>query len=135
MCIAHVETNSFVWLLGGARFGGAVILVAVMGLTLLAVYLTYGERNMKQSFFARDINDATYDCEDKIDAKFKKRLVSKYYDEISSRYEANKNQYVIYYRVSARDIEGEYPMVTDYMAKCIVWEKLGYVSDFQVFDI
>ncbi len=108
----------------------AIVIIA----TIVAVYV-HQKSKTQTAFFARSINDASYDCEDKIDSRFDEDLVSKYYDEISSRYEANKHQYVIYYRISVRLTENDLPVIKDYMAKCNVWEKLGYVSDFQVLDI
>ncbi|MEE8059618.1 MAG: hypothetical protein V3T17_17570 [Pseudomonadales bacterium] len=98
------------------------------------LYFNFGMPGKQTAFFARSINDASYDCENKIDQKFDEDLVNKYYDGNSSRYDSKQRQYIIYYRVSARYIENDIPMIKDYMAKCIVWERIGYVSDFQIFD-
>jgi hypothetical protein len=109
----------------------ALVIISIV-VTMVSLYLNYRGNQGPAAFFARDINDASYDCEDKINGRFKEQLVSKYYDEISSRYDAKTHQYVIYYRVSAREVENGLPSIKDFMAKCIVWEKLGYVSDFQI---
>ena len=108
--------------------------VGIATLLIVVVLLFVSSRQTEQvAFFARDINDASYDCEDKIASKFGRRLINKYYDDLSSRYQANDKQYLIYYRVSVKDDE-QLPTTSDYMVKCVVWEKLGYVSDFEVFD-
>lgn len=109
-----------------------VIALLLMALFMTVVFFGFGANKQQTAFFARSINDASYDCEDKIDSKFDEDLVSKYYDEISSRYEAKRRQYVIYYRVSAYTEQDGVRVVEDYMAKCIVWERVGYVSDFQI---
>lgn len=108
------------------------IAVLLMMLFMTIVFFTLGPEGQPTAFFARSINDASYDCEDKIDSQFDDDLVSKYYDEISSRYEPKRRQYVIYYRVSAYVEEDDVRVVEDFMAKCIVWERVGYVSDFQI---
>lgn len=109
-------------------------LIIIVVIACLSVYFNH-TNNLPTAFFARSINDASYDCEDKIDSRFDEDLVSKYYDEVSSRYEANKHRYLIYYRISVRTTEHNLPTIKDYMAKCSVWESLGYVSDFQILDI
>lgn len=108
------------------------IALLVLALLMTVVLLSLGSYKQPTAFFARSINDASYDCEDKINSEFDDDLVSKYYDEISSRYEAKRRQYVIYYRVSAYAEQDGVRVVEDYMAKCIVWERVGYVSDFQI---
>ena len=118
-----------------SNFTAGLVLLALVMITSAVVYFTYGNNKQPTAFFARSINDASYDCEDKISARFDDRLISKYYDQFSSRYEADQHQYVIYYRVSIKEQDRDnITTVKDYMAKCIVWEKLGFVSDFMVFD-
>lgn len=113
----------------------AVVLLAIIAATLIIIYITYRQGIRPKAFFARSINDASYDCEHKINERFGSRLISKYYDQFSSRYDADEHQYIIYYRVSAEKRDrNNIPSIHNYMAKCIVWEKLGYVSTFQVFD-
>lgn len=107
-----------------------VIIISIM----TALYINTEKQQQPTAFFARSINDASYDCEAKIDKKFDGRLINKHYDAISSRYEADRHQYIIYYRISIRETEDEVPAIKDYLAKCIVWEKLGYVSEFQIID-
>ena len=115
------------------------ILLAIFSFLLLLtattaiLYLTFDKKS-KTAFFVRSINDASYDCEAKIINKYDDDLVSKSFDNISSRYEADRRQYVIYYRISIKERDEDFTVVSDYMAKCIVWERLGYVSDFRVFE-
>ena len=103
--------------------------------TLITLALATGAADKLTAFNARSIGDASYDCEDKIHKRFEEDLISKYFDNFSSRYEPEKRQYVVYYRVSVNVDKGSYTEVTDMMAKCIVWERLGYVSDFQIIKI
>ncbi|WP_101759552.1 hypothetical protein [Oceanicoccus sp. KOV_DT_Chl] len=110
-----------------------IVIVSVLVGTGLILYFYLGDTKPK-TFYVRDINDATYDCEDKIVNKYGDKLVSKHYDNLSSRFEEQKNQYLIYYRISIKEKENGLPMINDYMAKCVVWEKLGYVSDFRVYE-
>ena len=115
-----------------------VVLVIIVFLLLLAatttiLYLTINKEK-KTTFFARSINDASYDCEATINNKYKQDLVNKSFDDISSHYDPGKRQYTIYYRISIKEKQEDYPVVNDYMAKCVVWERLGYVSDFRVFS-
>lgn len=83
----------------------------------------------------RDIGMASDVCEDRIISEYKKTLINKNYDDISSRYEPNNKQYIVYYRITLRSLVDDIPTVTAHLAKCIVWEKLGYVSSFEVIDI
>ncbi|ARN75941.1 hypothetical protein [Oceanicoccus sagamiensis] len=106
--------------------------IILLAFTTAVLYLTINQKK-KTTFFARSINDASYDCEDKITSKYEGDLVSKSFDNISSRYEPDKRQYTIYYRISIKEKDENFSIVNDYMAKCIVWERLGYVSDFRVF--
>ncbi len=110
---------------------GFVLLLAA---TTALLFFTFND-NKKQAFYARDINDASYDCEDKIKKRYEEELVSISFDNLSSRYEEEKNQYLIYYRISIREEMGNITTVNDYLAKCIVWERLGYVSDFRIIEI
>ena len=114
------------------------IILGLVALSLLAgtglVLYFYLGPEKPVAFFVRDLNDASYDCEAKIVSKYDDELVSKYYDNLSSRYEDDKHQYLVYYRISVKEVEDGIPQVKDYMAKCIVWEKLGYVSDFRVYE-
>ena len=113
-----------------------LILLVIIAVTALLIYLTYQAPAINQPFFARSINDATYDCEEKINRRFTDKLVHKHFDNLSSRYEADKHQYAIFYRISIEEQKPNQPhsSVNDYMVKCLVWEKLGYVSEFSVFD-
>lgn len=107
-----------------------VILLIATSMAILFL-LNKGEKE-PQAFFARDINDASYDCEQKIIDQFDEQLVSKYFDDLSSRYLPEKRQYLIYYRVSTRTLENNIPVNNELMVKCTVWERLGYVSDFHI---
>lgn len=111
-----------------------ITLVLLVIITLAIIYISYRQEMAPTAFFARSINDASYDCEAKIQSRFKDRLINRYFDPYSSRYEADDHQYLIYYRVTIQDLDDDgRPQVRELMAKCTVWEKLGYVSDFQVF--
>lgn len=117
------------------RFFGSVILTVLILITMVIIYISYHQEIAPTAFFARSINDASYDCEDKIQSRYKDRLINHYFDQYSSRYDADDHQYIIYYRVSIQDVDdNDRPQIVDLMAKCTVWEKLGYVSDFQVFE-
>ncbi len=107
--------------------------ILLLAATTAILYLTINQKK-KTTFFARSINDASYDCEAKINSKYEGDLVNKNFDNISSRYEPDKRQYTIYYRISVKEKQEDYAVVNDYMAKCVVWERLGYVSDFRVFS-
>jgi hypothetical protein len=106
-------------------------LILLAGTTTILYYSTSNKG--QTAFFARSINDASYDCEAKIVSKYGSELASKSFDNISSRYETNKRQYIIYYRISVKESDEGFTVVNDYMAKCIVWERLGYVSEFRVY--
>ncbi len=108
-----------------------VLIIAVIVMATLAIKAKSAN---KVAFFARSINDASYDCEDKITSKYDDDLISKYYDNFSSRHEVEKRQYIIYYRISVREEIEDRPTIKDYLAKCIVWERIGYVSDFSILD-
>lgn len=107
-------------------------LVAVLSVIIFSV--TAFQPKTQSSFFARSINDASYDCESKIEKKYGTKLVSKYFDNHSSRYEADRRQYLIYYRITVHELDQKIPTNNDYMAKCTVWERLGYVSEFRVYE-
>lgn len=114
----------------------AVITLVLLGiLTLVIIYVSYHQEMKPTAFFARSIDDASYDCEAKIQSRYKARLISRYFDPYSSRYEADDHQYLVYYRVTIQeqDKDGR-SRIRDLMVKCTVWEKLGYVSDFQEFN-
>lgn len=83
----------------------------------------------------RDIGMASDVCEERIVKDYKKTLINKSYDDISSRYEPSNNQYIVYYRITLRTVTDDTSAITTHLAKCIVWEKLGYVSSFEVIDI
>lgn len=113
----------------------ALVLLVIFAITLILIYAGYRLEIKPQAYFARSINDASYDCEDKIHSHFDENLINAYYDQYSSRYEADDHQYLIYYRVTAQEFDDDdRPGIRSFMVKCVVWEKLGYVSDFQVFD-
>ncbi len=109
-------------------------LLSVIAVTITIVYLTFGRSSDEPTFtFARSMDDATVDCENKIIDQYDDDIISKYFDQFSSRYDADRRQYIIYYRVHVKEIKDDLPVVNEYMAKCIVWERLGYVSDFSIF--
>lgn len=112
----------------------AVIIFALLVVNSTIVLLYNNRQAKPEAFFARNMNDASYDCEEKIRNKYQHRLVSSYFDDLSSRYEANKRQYVVYYRINIREEHDKAAAIREYMAKCIIWERLGYVSDFSVFE-
>lgn len=113
----------------------ALVLMCVIAATLGTIYLTYYQNPESATFFARSMNDASYDCEDKIRDRFSSSLISANFDQYSSRYDADDGEYIIYYQVTAQQIDKhDIPTIQNYMAKCTVWETLGYVSSFQVFD-
>ena len=98
------------------------------------LYLTYDPSATQKPFFARSISDATYNCEDRIIGRYEEDLISKQFDNLSSRYNANSRQYAIFYRITVREHKRDFSILKDYMVKCVVWETLGYVSEFSVFD-
>lgn len=112
-------------------------LVILLILSLTIIFIVFYFWNVKEvkptNFFARDINDASYDCEDKIDQQFGTNLINKTYDEFSSRYDPSRRQYIVYYQLTVSENIKETPVISDLMAKCVVWERVGYVSDFSVF--
>jgi hypothetical protein len=114
---------------------GLIMLIVVI-VTTLIIFITFNAPKGKKIFTARSINDATYDCEDEIIDRFGDKLINKQYDELSSRYNADKHLYAIFYRISINEKKSNqsYNEINDYMVKCLVWEKLGYVSEFTVFD-
>jgi hypothetical protein len=113
----------------------SLIVLLVFAVAAMALLVVNSDSSIPKAFFARSINDASYDCEAKIDKRFKSELTSKSFDNLSSRYEPLKRQYLIYYRIGVREKIDDYYVNTDRMAKCIVWERLGYVSDFRILDI
>lgn len=109
----------------------SISLLIIAAAIILILYKSINQQEV--AFFARSINDASYDCESKIDSKYDDKLVNKHFDNISSRYEADRHQYIIYYRITVQEIEDDVPQLDDYMVKCVVWEKLGYVSEFRAY--
>lgn len=111
-------------------------LIFLMAIVISAwlLYITYDPTARLKPFFARSINDATYNCEDRINDRFKDDLISKNFDNLSSRYNADNRQYAIFYRITVREHKRDFSILKDYMVKCTVWETLGYVSEFTVFD-
>lgn len=122
-------------LTGRGKAKATLLVLLALGCSI-SILIFFSARNNDRSdaFFARSINDAAYDCEDKIKDRFEEQLLSKHYDQYSSRYDADDSQYIIYYRVSVREEEDNIPVTADYMAKCVVWERLGYVSEFRVYN-
>lgn len=119
---------------GRGKIIATLLVLLALGCSIFVlVYFSMRSDTRPDAFFARSINDAAYDCEDKIDARFEEQLLSKYYDQFSSRYDADDNQYIIYYRLSVREEQDNIPITTEYMAKCVVWERLGYVSEFRAY--
>lgn len=117
------RTNLFV--------GLAILIIVAASFSLLFLTKTMGKR---VAFFASSIDDASYDCEEKIVSKYGNRLISKSFDNLSSRYQPEERQYLIYYRISISESNTDYPAIDDHVVKCTVWEKLGYVSDFRIID-
>ena len=116
-------------------FRYAMILIGVIVITPGAIYLARLQDTQPTTFFVRSINDASYNCEDKIKDRFGSSLLSSNFDQYSSRYDADDGQYIIYYRVSTQSFDKHNrPTINNHMAKCTVWETLGFVSSFQVFN-
>lgn len=111
----------------------AALLLLILITSIVATVYFYGPGDIKKRFYARSIGEAADSCEEEIDGHFSKHLISKHYDQISSRYDASRKQYIIFYRISHRKVVDGIPSIEDSMAKCAVWESLGYVSDFSVF--
>lgn len=119
---------------GSGKVKATLLVLLALGCSIsILVYFSVRVIDRPDAFFARSINDAAYDCEDKIKDRFEEQLLSKHYDQYSSRYDADDHQYLIYYRVSVREEDENVPITTDYMAKCVVWERFGYVSEFRVY--
>jgi hypothetical protein len=110
-----------------------VSITVLLVLVAIAIYFN-NAKTAPTAFFARSINDASYDCEKKINDKFGNKLLSKNYDGLSSRYNSQKHQYLIFYKISVQETVDKYPTIKEYLAKCMVWEKIGYVSDFTILD-
>ena len=117
------------------RFNAPILVSITLLLVLVAIAIYFNTaKTAPTAFFARSIDDASYDCEKKINDKFGNKLLSKNYDGLSSRFNSQKHQYLIFYRISVQEIVDNYPTIKDYLAKCMVWEKIGYVSDFTILD-
>jgi|GEM_PF-3716490 len=112
----------------------AVLAILFIVIASSALILSTRDDYRKVAFFARSINDASYDCEDKIISKYGDRLISKSFDNLSSRYQQDQRQYLIFYRISITETDTKYPAIDDHLVKCVVWERLGYVSDFRIID-
>ena len=108
----------------------ATIIIMALCTTLAITIALFGPKEVKQAFFVRSIGEAADSCEQEVVNNYGERLISKHYDEISSRYEPNYKQYTVFYRISFTTMENNLPTVQSAMVKCIVWERLGYVSDF-----
>ena len=111
-----------------------LVILLVLFCSLAITIALFGPKEMKKAFFARSIGEAADSCEEEVIDYFGNRLISTHYDEISSRYEPTYKQYTVYYRISHTETINDLPTVKDSMAKCVVWESLGYVSDFNVFN-
>ena len=110
----------------------ATFLLIALCITLVITVIMFGPKEVKQAFFVRSIGEAADSCEQAVTDNYSGRLISKHFDEISSRYEPNYKQYIVFYRISYTAMEDALPTVKSAIAKCIVWERLGYVSDFSV---
>lgn len=119
--------------MGGKSTLLALAIILVLCATVAITVVLFGPKEIQKSFLARSIGDAADSCEEKINDHFGERLVSKYYDEISSRHETERKHYTVYYRVSHKTMVDDLPSIEYSMVKCVVWESLGYVSDFRVF--
>ncbi len=62
-------------------------------------------------------------------------MVNKRFDEISSRYDKQQKKYLVFYRIDTKTILHGAPQLKDLMVKCVIWETLGYTSDFEVFEL
>lgn len=126
MCNKKLKTQ-------GSTFSTIIVLLLILSVCIGVTITFFGPKDIKKSFFARSIGDAADSCEEEINDHFGSKLVSKNYDQMSSRYEAARKQYIVYYRIShAEQVDG-IPTIEYSMAKCAVWESLGYVSEFRVF--
>jgi len=121
---------------GQKTFIVLILIALFFALAIMATYISYTiTRADKQAFFSRDIASASDSCESDIKDHFGENLISARYDEISSAYKPQQKRYLIYFRVTARYEEDNVPSIEEWLAKCIVWETLGYVSDFEVYQL
>jgi hypothetical protein len=109
--------------------------LAIVVLTVVVTFLWLNKRtsNDYSPYAARDLGSAATVCEQKIDKNLGASLLHKRYDDISSRYEASKKRYVIYYRLSVKNSAGN--GASEQFAKCVIWESRGYVTGFEVIDL
>ena len=108
---------------------GLVVVISVIGTVFIS-------NNVNRSAVEtmRDIGMASDACEERINDEFEATVISKSYDDISSRYELEKRQYVVYYRVTSRDATEEIDTIKTQLAKCIIEERRGYITSFEVID-
>lgn len=121
---------------GQKTFIVLILIALFFALAIIATYISYTvTRAEKVAFFSRDIGSASDSCEDNIKDHFGENLVSAIYDEMSSAYKPQQRRYLIYFRVTAQYTEENIPTIEEWLAKCVVWETLGYVSDFEIYQL
>lgn len=111
---------------------GVIVIVAI---AITSTILISNNINHPKVTKVRDIGMASDACEERIIEEFEDTLINKNYDDMSSRYEPSKKQYVIYYRVTTRDIEDDLPIIKSQLAKCVILERKGYVTIFEILSI
>lgn len=109
----------------------AVLIIIATSLSLLFLAKTNED---PIGSFIRTVDNASYDCEEEIVSRYGNKLISKSFDNLSSRYQPRDRQYWIYYRISVRESATEYPKIDDYLVKCTIGEHLGEISDFRIID-
>lgn len=113
-----------------------LVFLAASITAMVVTFSIYYVSNKKVAFNVPDVDTAANSCEQEVKDAFGKELLHKSYDHGSSRYEENRRRYVIWYRLTIRRLDSEgIAVVQDKMAKCEVWEFLGYVSSFEVYDL
>ena len=111
--------------------GFAVLIIIATSLSLLFLAKTNEDPNQS---FIRTVDNASYDCEEEIVSRYGTKLISKSFDNLSSRYQPRDRQYWIYYRISVSESATEYPKIDDYLVKCTIGEHLDEISDFRIID-
>lgn len=119
--------------IAGSTLSTSLIILAILTVSVSVTVSLFGPKEIKKNFFSRSLGDAANSCEEEIHSHFKKRIINISYDNMSSRYVPEFKQYIVYYRVNHTETVDDLPTVTETMVKCIVWESLGYVSNFDTF--
>jgi hypothetical protein len=111
------------------------LLLIITVITVIATYVKYRDEDGNIRFNVATVDAAANSCENYIDDQFGQDIIHKAYDHGSSRYEPNSRRYIIWYRISTRTPDEDGVMtVKDLLAKCEIWEFLGYVSNFESYD-